>query len=72
MATSDGENIPVSQLPIRSLYEYCFDIENKRWITWKSLVTPLALPDDGRNLMPAARHAPLQYQPSFLEYSANI
>ena len=46
--TFDGEGLTATQLPKSSLYEYYFDIERKKWFTWKSMVTPLELEPDAK------------------------
>jgi dynein heavy chain len=47
-STAAGDSLSASQLPQSSLYEYCFDVDQKKWITWKSLVTLLAIDVDSK------------------------
>ena len=44
----DGDRVPASQLPARSLYEFRFDPAEKCWKSWKSFVTPYVPPSDGK------------------------
>lgn len=44
----DAENVPPSQLPQKSLYEFCFDVKELRWRSWQALVPPFEPPSDGR------------------------
>lgn len=37
-----------TQLPAKSLYEYCFDVEEGVWKAWKAYVTPYEPPIDGQ------------------------
>lgn len=48
MGTVDGERVSCSQLPAKSLYEYRFDLGDKTWTAWKSLVTEYMPPADGQ------------------------
>jgi dynein heavy chain len=38
LGSSPNDPIPPNQLPVDTLYEFCFDIENLQWRSWKSLV----------------------------------
>lgn len=38
LSLADGDTVPATQLPAKSLYEYCFDTNDLRWRSWKSLV----------------------------------
>ena len=44
----DGEGLSATQLPKASLYEYCFDIDRKKWFTWKSMVKPLEIEPEAK------------------------
>uniref|UniRef100_A0A6S8LSH1 AAA+ ATPase domain-containing protein n=1 Tax=Dunaliella tertiolecta TaxID=3047 RepID=A0A6S8LSH1_DUNTE len=44
----DGERVSAAQLPAKSLYEYCFDVEEGVWKAWKSYVTPYVPPADNQ------------------------
>ncbi|CAG9462277.1 unnamed protein product [Pedinophyceae sp. YPF-701] len=48
LGANDGDRVAATQLPSKSIYEYCFDTESSTWVSWKSLVEPYAPPDDGR------------------------
>lgn len=53
----DGDRIPATQLPARSLYDFCFDVESKCWRSWSSQVPPYTPPPDGcfaRIIVPTA------------------
>ena len=39
----EGEGLSPTTLPKASLYEYRFDVEKKKWFTWRSSVTPLEI-----------------------------
>lgn len=39
LGSVDGDRIPSSQLPVKSLYEYLFDVKDNCWKSWKSFVT---------------------------------
>lgn len=43
----DGERVAASQLPAKSLYEYCFDTSEGVWRAWRSYVAPYEPPVDG-------------------------
>ena len=47
MGTVDSERVAPTQLPNRSLYEYCFDTSEMMWKSWKSYVTAYQPPADG-------------------------
>jgi dynein heavy chain len=38
LGQADTDTLPATQLPAKSLYEYCFDTNDLRWRSWKSLV----------------------------------
>lgn len=38
LGQADTDTLPATQLPVKSLYEYCFDTDDLRWRSWKSLV----------------------------------
>ncbi len=38
LGSSPNDPIPPNQLPVDTLYEFCFDLENLQWRSWKSLV----------------------------------
>ncbi|KAF5830619.1 hypothetical protein DUNSADRAFT_14266 [Dunaliella salina] len=44
----DGERVSAAQLPAKSLYEYCFDVDEGVWKAWKSYVTPYVPPADNQ------------------------
>ena len=44
----EGEGLSPTTLPKASLYEYRFDVEKKKWFTWRSSVTPLELDHGAR------------------------
>jgi hypothetical protein len=44
----DTEQVSPSQLPARSLYEYCFDINDGCWRSWRSYVSAYVPPADGQ------------------------
>jgi dynein heavy chain len=44
----DTEQVSPSQLPARSLYEYCFDINDGCWRSWRSYVSQYVPPADGQ------------------------
>ncbi len=48
MGTVESERLPPSQLPARSLFEYCFDTGEGAWRSWKSYVAPYCPPADGQ------------------------
>jgi len=35
LGTVDADVLPSSQLPARSLYEYCFDVSSGSWRAWR-------------------------------------
>lgn len=39
LGSTDGDRIPSSQIPVKSLYEYLFDVPDNCWKSWKSFVT---------------------------------
>ena len=43
MSCKEGEGLAPTNLPKASLYEYRFDVEKKKWFTWRSSVTPLEI-----------------------------
>jgi dynein heavy chain, axonemal len=48
LGTVDGERVSAMQLPIRSLYEYCFDVSEGCWKAWKTYVHDYTPPLDGQ------------------------
>ena len=44
----EGEGLSPTTLPKASLYEYRFDVEKKKWFTWRSSVTPLEIEPGAR------------------------
>lgn len=44
----DGDRVSAAQLPAKSLYEYCFDVDEGVWKSWKSYVTPYEPPADNQ------------------------
>nr|Q9SMH3.1 RecName: Full=Dynein-1-alpha heavy chain, flagellar inner arm I1 complex; AltName: Full=1-alpha DHC; AltName: Full=Dynein-1, subspecies f [Chlamydomonas reinhardtii]CAB56598.1 1-alpha dynein heavy chain [Chlamydomonas reinhardtii] len=47
MGLVDGERVAATQLPARSLYEYCFDTNEGVWKSWRSYLQPYEPPADG-------------------------
>ncbi len=47
MGLVDGERVAATQLPARSLYEYCFDTQEGVWKSWRSYLQPYEPPADG-------------------------
>ncbi|PNH08033.1 Dynein-1-alpha heavy chain, flagellar inner arm I1 complex [Tetrabaena socialis] len=47
MGLVDGERVAATQLPARSLYEYCFDTGEGVWKSWRSYLQPYEPPVDG-------------------------
>jgi dynein heavy chain len=47
MGLVDGERVAATQLPARSLYEYCFDTGEGVWKSWRSYLQPYEPPGDG-------------------------
>ena len=43
----DGDNVAVTQLPSRSLFDYNIDIQSLQWTAWEQYVTPYAHPPSG-------------------------
>lgn len=48
MGVIDGERVTPMQLPLKSLYEYCFDTADLCWKAWKSYVQGYEPPADGQ------------------------
>lgn len=48
MGTIDSDRIAAGQLPTQSLYEYCFDVAEGCWRSWRSYVTAYAPPPSGQ------------------------
>jgi len=44
----DGERVAATQLPAKSLYEYCFDTNEGVWKAWRVFVMPYEPPADGQ------------------------
>lgn len=44
----DGERVPASQLPSKSLFEYRFDPRGLAWTAWQCSVEPYKPPTDGK------------------------
>ncbi len=47
MGMVDGERVAPTQLPAKSLYEYCFDTTDCCWKAWKVYVSGYEPPMDG-------------------------
>ncbi|GLI59150.1 hypothetical protein VaNZ11_000978 [Volvox africanus] len=47
MGLVDGERVAATQLPARSLYEYCFDTNEGVWKSWRSYLQAYEPPSDG-------------------------
>ncbi|MEW5308429.1 MAG: hypothetical protein WDW38_000392 [Sanguina aurantia] len=48
MGLVDAERLSSTQLPAKSLYEYCFDTSDGLWKAWKTFVVPYQPPLDGQ------------------------
>jgi dynein heavy chain len=48
LGTVDADRVSCSQLPSRSLYEYCFDVDDGCWRSWRSYVTEYVPPVSGQ------------------------
>uniref|UniRef100_A0A383W4S5 Dynein-1, subspecies f n=1 Tax=Tetradesmus obliquus TaxID=3088 RepID=A0A383W4S5_TETOB len=48
LGTVDADRVSCSQLPSRSLYEYCFDVADGCWRSWRSYVTEYVPPVSGQ------------------------
>lgn len=48
MGTIDSERVSASHLPAKSLYEYCFDVSDGCWRSWKNYVGEYVPPADGQ------------------------
>lgn len=48
MSMVDGERVSATQLPAKSLFEYCFDTNEGVWKAWKTYVQPYEPPPDGQ------------------------
>ncbi len=48
MGTVDGERVAATQLPAKSLYEFCFDTTEGVWKAWRHFVTDYEPPADGQ------------------------
>ena len=48
MGTVDGDRVTATQLPARSLYDFCFEVESKSWHSWRSRVTEYVPPASGK------------------------
>eukprot|EP00898_Chlorokybus_atmophyticus_P006649 jgi/Chlat1/6986/Chrsp56S00523 len=48
LPTMDMESVASSQLPSKSLYEYCFDVESQRWKQWNSMIQEFKPPEDNK------------------------
>ncbi|KAL2608324.1 hypothetical protein R1flu_026897 [Riccia fluitans] len=46
LATSPNDPLPPSQLPIESIYEYCFNIVDLQWRSWRGMVPEYVSPPD--------------------------
>lgn len=46
MGMVDAERVAASQLPSKSLYEYCFDTNEGVWRAWRTYVQPYEPPAD--------------------------
>ena len=38
LGSTDNDRVPPSQLPVKSIYEYCFDKNDKCWRSWRSYI----------------------------------
>lgn len=47
LGTIDADRVSASQLPSRSLYEYCFDVADGCWRSWRSYVQEYTPPPSG-------------------------
>jgi len=47
LGTIDSDRVPAGQLPAQSLYEYCFDVADGCWRSWRSYVTAFVPPPGG-------------------------
>lgn len=48
LGTIDADRVSASQLPSRSLFDYCFDVVDGCWRSWKSYVTEYVPPASGQ------------------------
>lgn len=48
MGTVDADRVSAGQLPAQSLYEYCFDVADGCWRSWRSYVTDYVPPPSGQ------------------------
>lgn len=48
MGSVDGDRVSATQLPARSLYEYCFDTQEGVWKAWRTQVQEYEPPRDGQ------------------------
>jgi len=43
----ESDKVPSTHVPVRSLFEYCFDLEERCWKRWQTYVAPYEPPADG-------------------------
>jgi dynein heavy chain len=48
LGTVDSDRVPAGQLPAQSVYEYCFDVADGCWRSWRSYVSEYAPPTSGQ------------------------
>eukprot|EP00879_Flechtneria_rotunda_P023496 GHRR01024855.1.p2 GENE.GHRR01024855.1~~GHRR01024855.1.p2 ORF type:complete len:118 (+),score=29.60 GHRR01024855.1:423-776(+) len=48
LGTIDSNRVSASQLPSRSLYDYCFDVADGCWRSWSGYVTSYVPPPSGQ------------------------
>lgn len=48
LGTVDSDRVPAGQLPAQSLYEYCFDVADGCWRSWRSYVSAYTPPAGGQ------------------------
>lgn len=47
MGMVDGDRVAPTQLPAKSMYEYCFDTSDCCWKAWRTYVQSYEPPADG-------------------------
>ena len=45
--SSDGQSVPLSNVPQKSLFDYYLDIDQKQWKAWSTLVPEYVPPESG-------------------------
>jgi dynein heavy chain len=48
LGTVDADRVPAGQLPAQSLYDYCFDVADGCWRSWRSYVAAYVPPPSGQ------------------------